>query len=463
MGWGCEGSIDGRFSAAESAFWCGVEPLFRVVNTNFRCHDGIRNTLSDLAQMNTERFPTAFGLMLFAIFLIAPLGVAAPMGLVPLLAVAGLCGFFLTGNKSVLKDAFPPRIIVPLGALAVLGIVSAVWAPAPTRAATLTLKLGALSLLGLVAWRTMAKLDAKRRGQVENIFLAGLVLSFVILLMAILYAEIVGDSLWGTHSGNPLTTLSRGEAVLALLTWPAGAILWRRWGWKAAAILFIAIVLCFILLTNAAVLLSLAAGAAAFASVLLLRRKALAAIGSFCAALALLAPAVVLAIPAGDVMFQKIGGVFPSVVHRVYTWHFVTDRILERPFIGWGLDASRNIPGGHDQLNLDLFAIWGSEILPLHPHNAALQVWLELGLPGALLMAGFILAVFLGPPHSPQPAPRSVFVDALRAAATTSYLAIGALSYGVWQNWWIAAGWLLAALIAGISEDAEDADETGAR
>ncbi len=213
------------------------------------------------------------------------------------------------------------------------------------------------------------------------------------------------------------------------------------------------------MLTNAAVLLSLAAGAAAFASVLLLRRKALAAIGSFCAALALLAPAVVMAIPAGDVMFQKIGGVFPSVVHRVYTWHFVTDRILERPFIGWGLDASRNIPGGHDQLNLDPLAIWGSEILPLHPHNAALQVWLELGLPGALLMAGFILAVFLGPPRSL----RSVFVDALRAAATTAYLVIGALSYGVWQNWWIAAGWLLAALVAGISEDAENVDETDAR
>ena len=39
----------------------------------------------------------------------------------------------------------------------------------------------------------------------------------------------------------------------------------------------------------------------------------------------------------------------------------------------------------------------GPATLPLHPHNAALQVWLELGLPGAALMALLLSWLWLLP------------------------------------------------------------------
>ena len=70
-----------------------------------------------------------------------------------------------------------------------------------------------------------------------------------------------------------------------------------------------------------------------------------------------------------------------SAGHRLLIWSFAGDRIAERPLIGWGLDASRAIPGGDDPIRP------GESWMPLHPHNAALQLWLELGVPGAVLFA----------------------------------------------------------------------------
>ena len=65
-----------------------------------------------------------------------------------------------------------------------------------------------------------------------------------------------------------------------------------------------------------------------------------------------------------------------SAGHRLLIWSFTGDRIAERPLTGWGLDASRAIPGGRDPIRP------GEAWMPLHPHNAALQLWLELGAPG---------------------------------------------------------------------------------
>ena len=70
-----------------------------------------------------------------------------------------------------------------------------------------------------------------------------------------------------------------------------------------------------------------------------------------------------------------------SAGHRLLIWSFAGDRIAERPVTGWGLDSSRAIPGGDDPIRPR--ETW----MPLHPHNAALQVWLELGAPGAALFA----------------------------------------------------------------------------
>ena len=120
---------------------------------------------------------------------------------------------------------------------------------------------------------------------------------------------------------------------------------------------------------------------------------------------------------------------------RMGYWGYVIARIADHPWRGWGLDASRAF----------------SPYIQLHPHNGALQVWLELGALGAVL-AALILAYVVR--RLARDARSLVAIGAAGSAAV--YLFFGLISFGVWQEWWLALG-ALAAVIAALA-DAEDAE-----
>jgi O-antigen ligase len=148
----------------------------------------------------------------------------------------------------------------------------------------------------------------------------------------------------------------------------------------------------------------------------------------------------------------------PSVYQRIAVWQFAETRIAERPFQGWGLDAARRIPGGHDGTKAETLHIQNPvmrdrvtayfnsgniEQMPLHPHNAALQIWLETGGVGAVLVAAL---VFVALSAIARRAPSGRSAVAASAAFAVSALLIAGLSYGIWQTWWLATLWLGAAL-----------------
>ena len=82
----------------------------------------------------------------------------------------------------------------------------------------------------------------------------------------------------------------------------------------------------------------------------------------------------------------------------------------------------------------------GLPALPLHPHNAALQWWVELGAIGAVLGAAVALLATGALRRIPDPRSAATGVALLASAAT-----VGCMSFGVWQSWWIAALALAAA------------------
>ncbi len=118
-----------------------------------------------------------------------------------------------------------------------------------------------------------------------------------------------------------------------------------------------------------------------------------------------------------------------SAWHRAQIWHFVGGRIAERPLLGWGMNTARVIPGGKAEVAP------GMEALPLHPHNDALQLWLELGVVGALALAAILGKLWL---LVPDPALPPILI-AGRAMALAAGLFSLIVDYGVWQEWWLAA------------------------
>ncbi|MEQ8832490.1 MAG: O-antigen ligase family protein [Alphaproteobacteria bacterium] len=135
-----------------------------------------------------------------------------------------------------------------------------------------------------------------------------------------------------------------------------------------------------------------------------------------------------------------------SLQHRVLIADFAAARIAEKPVLGWGLDSARAMPDGSKNIaetpsRLARFAVddltpkvWSrGQNMPLHPHNMALQIRLELGLPGAaaaliLLAAGVAGVVRL----------QSARGRAMAFGMMATYLAIACVSYGAWQSWWMS-------------------------
>jgi O-antigen ligase len=111
---------------------------------------------------------------------------------------------------------------------------------------------------------------------------------------------------------------------------------------------------------------------------------------------------------------------------RLEIWSHVGGLVREAPIFGHGLDAAR--PLNH-QMVLQGYDI---ELIPLHPHNATLHVWLETGLVGAVLLA--VSLVMLGRRIS-----GAVHLSRLQAVAiawtVVAYVTLIVFSYGVWQEW----------------------------
>ena len=216
---------------------------------------------------------------------------------------------------------------------------------------------------------------------------------------------------------------ARGGYVLAVLMWPWLCALPGRARWLAPAPL-LAVTAVSWFLHEAAPLAGLAAGAAAFALVFAAGARGVAVLGGAQAIYWLGAPwAVRLADRAFD--FDRLSGTIKaSWSVRLGIWRFAADRVAEHPWRGWGMDAARAF----------------GDAIPLHTHDGALQVWLELGLPGVVLVTALWLGLLRRVGATPDRLQR-----AAAAGAMSAYLAIGAVSFGVWQPWWLAVG-VLAAL-----------------
>jgi exopolysaccharide production protein ExoQ len=375
-------------------------------------------------------------------FAVAPIAALAPNGLALLLAVVGIA--VAAFEPARLRLAQVP--LVPKAAVATLlgwALISCLWAIDAAEALGGLARVVPAAFLGLVVLDKCLALDEGTRARIERALLMGFWLALVLLAVEMASQAAFGlyDSLYARLIGPIAATesfLNRPKTVLALLL-PLTAFIAarRRGGWAAfATVALCAPVFAFGESMAAALTLPTAALAAAFGRFGGKRAPLLLAalIGGAVLAAPLLPHAAAL---------EKLGerrDVTVSIFHRAVIWGFVADRIAEKPTFGWGMHASRNMPDGHFKITEM------AETIPLHPHNAPLQIWLELGAVGAIAAA--LLLAWLARKTSGPPQQQAVLVATLVTAVM-----IASLSYGIWQGWWFATLWLLAALTAATSRE----------
>ncbi|SBW10930.1 putative O-antigen polymerase [uncultured Alphaproteobacteria bacterium] len=331
----------------------------------------------------------------------------------------------------------------PLFALLGFGALSALWSIDPGNSLG---KVGQLAAVAVAAFALAGTADRRPdadRDRLARLALIGWSVAVAIpLLDALAHAPIVAAlrAAFGSFGRLDAAHLAEkgGVTALVLATVPAIAA-YRRLRLPplgAAAMLAAAIAAAASVDGSAAVLLPLVGASAWLLHAVRPRlSRNLLRFGLPCAVLAMpLLPMLV--DPAEAVRtLPQLGG---SWVHRLVIWDFAYDHILERPWLGWGLDAARVFPGAEETFTLtvplpgrDLPFALTATYLPLHTHNGPLQIWLELGAAGAAI-AAFGLWRMLSAAIAPTAADAPLC--GLFAAAAVPFL----VSFGVFQSWWLA-------------------------
>jgi O-antigen ligase len=373
-----------------------------------------------------DRLASWCGGWLAAVFVATPpIAWAAPLGFAPLLALAGLACLpaFRVRNRD--RAAY-----LALIALAVWALGSTVWSPyRPPFEDSTALKLWAEVVLYFAA------ISAAQRASPSGLALVARILAWG---MAGLGALMTAEALSGgavyqalrNAMGDPIRpdlgikNIAQSLFVLTLLLAPASLAAWRslRQPWLIIPMIAGLILGCLIFGYDAPIL-ALAVGVAVGGAVYFWPGVAPRVVAVLVGVYLLCAPIVVQALRASGLYAEAEADVPLSWSQRMGYWRHAADWIVIHPARGWGLDASRMFSPG----------------IQLHPHNGALQIWLELGLVGVFAVAAFWVLVFLRLNRRERD-PAVV----VAAASCTAYLVFGSVSFGVWQEWWLGLGALTA-------------------
>ncbi|HTH15816.1 MAG TPA: O-antigen ligase family protein [Magnetospirillum sp.] len=381
-------------------------------------------------------------------FVAPTLAIYAALGLAPLYAVV-LLGMVLVAIPARPWRHFSRSIAIPLLGFCLLGAVSTLWAVDRLQtirtALTLTIEFGLGAMLVVQARR----MDEDGRRRVGSALAAGMILALVCLLLE----KLTPGLRFLFHKGPPLqgnvaaSSLQRSETVLTIFLLPLLAYWWQA-GRRRLAVAYLAIfVLAIYSGTSLAARLALPCGLLLALAHQRFPRLARGALVTMVVGIIAAQPLWSL-LPEPQVTMDRLHKIIPnSAHHRMTIWRFGATMTLERPLFGWGLDGARAIPGGDDEIPIDVGGgiHMHEQQMPLHPHNGALQWWLELGAAGAVLAGAFLVAVILAAARLPG----------LAGSAALGSMGAGMIvlivSYGVWQSWWQGALWLAAAAAAALA------------
>lgn len=121
--------------------------------------------------------------------------------------------------------------------------------------------------------------------------------------------------------------------------------------------------------------------------------------------------------------------------HRMEIWDYVTRYAMNNPFWGYGVDATRVVT------DFDSGEIYQPGKTILHPHNFAIQIWIEFGMIGVALFSLLFGSLFASIKSIQASLPRATTLAVFIALA-----AAGSTGYGLWQGWWIGTFVMMTAL-----------------
>ena len=410
------------------------------------------------------RWQTKDGLRKLAIglttFLILPIAIFSSKAMAPLFVILALALFTLNVTDKDRKFSLPKMPVIAFSVLLIWVAISLLWSFDQSLGSKLILPLIALFGLGVFTLSEINYVPHSARKIGERLLIWGAAIAIALLL----FESVTGAWLTRFSRGlpwweviNPQTGginveafLRNGIVILTILLWPIlSVLLQRRQFFGTALFIVLTIYLVFRFSSSTALIAIITAGIGI--SIARFHRKfASLLVASTFIILIVGAPFFVHQFTASknvkEIGQQSYDLKLPnSATSRLIIWQFTTQKIFEKPFLGWGMNTARKIPRGGEKYTLKVntpeskkIVLFKESFLPLHPHNAALQIWLELGATGAVIVAvfGWLFIRKLENLHTDP----SVF------GVVISLLVFSFISFGIWQSWWIATQFLCLGL-----------------
>ncbi len=231
------------------------------------------------------------------------------------------------------------------------------------------------------------------------------------------------------------TALGRGVTAMAPLIFPAAVLLRRLTGsWIVAATPALALMIAagsFTVFSNVA---SISFGIFAFAAACAAPRLTVSCLAILAIVALLASPFIAAHLPASAVLNGDAAELPTSWAQRLIIWKETAAIALSQCMpLGCGADFARDLSEKGATVLIPGWPIT-LPVMPLHPHNLFLQVWLELGLPGVISLA---LAI-----ASATAALLKANADRLTMAAIAAAIAAAFVSVmfeaSLWQVWRLA-------------------------
>jgi O-antigen ligase len=322
-------------------------------------------------------------------------------------------------------------------------LVTCFWSPVPFHGAQTAIRLVVLVLVGWCLIDVARHASAYAGHGVLLAWTGGVLAALAMIAIEVAFDQPIYRTLTATSFDTAvmLSRINRGATFLAMVVWPLAVALWANYG-RGSAIGVVLVTAGTIMLTpsdtaKVAILLGIALFGLAWV------RWHLGAVA--------IAIGLVVGVAASPWTVQgvhhlgvhKLDMMPVNAVLRIDYWAYAGDVALQRPVAGLGFESSRKISAmAGDRLpDAD-----GLEVL-FHPHNAGLQLWLELGAVGALLALG--VAAFTI--RACRRADGLMQAGALTVLGVTTQIAL--VTYSLWQTQWVATMlWAVMAtvLLAGV-------------